>query len=147
MHPMHSWLCGIQSVAMNMQTAGEGLIQYGIKISRKTFTAQRWQYYVSASRISTQRLQMILLGNFQFQLIVFGQIMVGGNGADFCLATKYSPNSDVIIRAKLNNNSQVALAVTHSLSPALKLTLSTLCNLTTNESHKFGLGLEFNPSN
>ena len=42
---------------------------------------------------------------------------------------------------------QVALAATHSLSNALKLTLTTQFNLAANEAHKFGLGLEFNPSN
>ncbi|CAB3405937.1 unnamed protein product [Caenorhabditis bovis] len=72
---------------------------------------------------------------------------VGGNGADYALATKYSPNRDLIIRAKVNNSSQVAVAATHALSPALKLTLSTQFNLVSNDAHKFGLGLEFDPSN
>lgn len=72
---------------------------------------------------------------------------VGGNGADYALATKYSPNRDLIVRAKINNASQVAVAATHALSPALKLTLSTQFNLVSNDAHKFGLGLEFDPSN
>lgn len=40
---------------------------------------------------------------------------------------------------------QVAVAATHSLSDALKLTLSTQFNLATNDAHKFGLGIEFEP--
>jgi voltage-dependent anion channel protein 2 len=71
---------------------------------------------------------------------------VGGTGADFAIATKYSPSRDAIIRAKVNNQSVVAVAFTHSLSPALKLTLSTQFNLANNEAHKFGLGVEFDPS-
>ena len=70
-------------------------------------------------------------------------MQVGGNGANFAVATKYSPNRDVTIRAKLNNESQFAAAVQHSLSPSLKLNLSTQFNLATNDAHKFGLGLEF----
>ncbi|CAL2040310.1 hypothetical protein CAEBREN_05851 [Caenorhabditis brenneri] len=72
---------------------------------------------------------------------------VGGNGADYALATKYSPSRDLAVRAKVNSASQVAVAATHSLSPALKLTLSTQFNLAANDAHKFGLGLEFDPSN
>ncbi|CAI2350922.1 unnamed protein product [Caenorhabditis sp. 36 PRJEB53466] len=72
---------------------------------------------------------------------------VGGNGADYALATKYSPSRDLAVRAKVNSSSQVAVAATHSLSPALKLTLSTQFNLATQDAHKFGLGLEFDPSN
>ncbi|GMT24596.1 hypothetical protein PFISCL1PPCAC_15893 [Pristionchus fissidentatus] len=72
---------------------------------------------------------------------------VGGTGANFAVATKYSPSRDVTFRAKLNNESQFAAAVQHTLSPALKLNLSTQMNLTSNEAHKFGLGLEFEPSN
>ncbi|PIC34057.1 hypothetical protein B9Z55_013824 [Caenorhabditis nigoni] len=72
---------------------------------------------------------------------------VGSNGADYALATKYSPSRDLALRAKVNSISQVAVAATHSLSPALKLTLSTQFNLAANDAHKFGLGLEFDPSN
>jgi len=72
---------------------------------------------------------------------------VGSSGANFAIATKYSPSKDVTIRAKVNNESQVAAAVQHSLSPALKLNLSTQFNLQSNDAHKFGLGLEFEPSN
>ncbi|CCD71556.1 putative voltage-dependent anion-selective channel [Caenorhabditis elegans] len=72
---------------------------------------------------------------------------VGGNGADYALATKYAPSRDLTVRAKVNSSSQVAVAATHSLSPALKLTLSTQFNLAANDAHKFGLGLEFDPSN
>jgi hypothetical protein len=69
----------------------------------------------------------------------------GSNGASYGLATKYSPCKDVTFRAKVNNESQVAVAATHSLSAALKLTLTSQFNLANNENHKFGVGLEFTP--
>ncbi|PAV81065.1 hypothetical protein WR25_10663 [Diploscapter pachys] len=68
---------------------------------------------------------------------------MGGNSADFALASKYSPNRDLTLRAKVNNSSQMAVAATHNLSNALKMTLSTQFNLHANEAHKFGLGLEY----
>ncbi|KHJ93877.1 eukaryotic porin, partial [Oesophagostomum dentatum] len=70
---------------------------------------------------------------------------VGGNGADFGLAAKYAPSRDLLLRAKVNNSSQIALAATHSLSPDLKMTLSTQFNLSSNDQHKFGVGLEYEP--
>jgi voltage-dependent anion channel protein 2 len=72
---------------------------------------------------------------------------VGGNGADYALATKYSPSNDLILRAKVDNKSVIAFAGTHSLSSDLKLTLSTQFNLATNDAHKFGLGIEYEPKN
>nr|CDJ86039.1 Porin domain containing protein [Haemonchus contortus] len=70
---------------------------------------------------------------------------VGGNGADFAVAAKYSPTRDLTLRGKVNNSSQVALAVTHSLSPDLKATLSSQFNLSSSDVHKFGMGLEYEP--
>ncbi|GMR49099.1 hypothetical protein PMAYCL1PPCAC_19294 [Pristionchus mayeri] len=72
---------------------------------------------------------------------------VGGTGTVFAVATKYSPSRDVTFRAKLNNESQLGAAVQHTLSNSLILNLSTQMNLASNEGHKFGLGLEFTPSN
>ncbi|VDL79557.1 unnamed protein product [Nippostrongylus brasiliensis] len=71
---------------------------------------------------------------------------VGGSGADFAIATKYSPTKDLTLRGKINNSSQVAVALTHSLSPDLKMTLSSQFNLSSNEAHKFGMGLEYEPA-
>ncbi|KJH43337.1 eukaryotic porin [Dictyocaulus viviparus] len=70
---------------------------------------------------------------------------VGGSGVEFGLASKYCPTKDVVLRGKLNNHSQVALAVTNNLSPELKITLSSQLNLISNDAHKFGLGLEYEP--
>ncbi|KAK6025381.1 hypothetical protein OSTOST_08725 [Ostertagia ostertagi] len=70
---------------------------------------------------------------------------VGGNGADFAVAAKYCPTRDLVLRGKVNNSSQVALAITHSLSPDLKMTLSSQFNLSSNDAHKFGMGLEYEP--
>jgi len=64
------------------------------------------------------------------------------------LAMKLQANKDTIVRAKLSNSSQVALAMTHTLNPSLKMTLSTLVNIHNfNEGgHKFGIGLEYEPA-
>lgn len=70
---------------------------------------------------------------------------VGSSGVEFGLASKYCPTKNMVLRGKLNNSSQVALAVTHSLAPELKMTLSSQFNLTSNDNHKFGLGLEYEP--
>ncbi|VDM54994.1 unnamed protein product [Angiostrongylus costaricensis] len=70
---------------------------------------------------------------------------VGGSGVEFGLASKYCPTKDLVLRGKLNNSSQVALALTNNLAPELKITLSSQFNLTSNDNHKFGLGLEYDP--
>ncbi|CAI4222040.1 unnamed protein product [Auanema sp. JU1783] len=71
---------------------------------------------------------------------------LGGDGANFDLGTKYSPSRDLTLRAKVNNKNIAAVAATHNLSDAMKLTLSSQFNLAANEAHKFGLGIEFEPS-
>lgn len=70
---------------------------------------------------------------------------MGTRGADFAIGAKYSPTRDLILRGKVNNSSQVALALTHSLSSDLKLTLSSQFSLSSNEAHKFGIGFEYEP--
>jgi len=64
------------------------------------------------------------------------------------LAAQYKMTCDMTLRAKINNNSQVAIAATHSLSPLLKLTLSSQFNLHQFQDggHKFGIGLEYEPA-
>ena len=37
------------------------------------------------------------------------RLQMGGNSADFALASKYSPNRDLTLRAKVNNSSQVII--------------------------------------
>lgn len=74
-------------------------------------------------------------------------MQTGGNAAVFSVATKYSPSRDMTLRAKLSNDSQAAVSATHTLSPAVKLILTSQFTLAANEAHKFGLGLEFDPSN
>uniref|UniRef100_A0A914UNQ8 Voltage-dependent anion-selective channel protein 3 n=1 Tax=Plectus sambesii TaxID=2011161 RepID=A0A914UNQ8_9BILA len=71
----------------------------------------------------------------------------GDHNARFGLATKYQPMRDWVLRAKLNNSSQFAVATTHQLNPHLKLTLSAQFNVQNFQegNHKFGLGLEFEP--
>ena len=72
---------------------------------------------------------------------------MGGEGVNFAIAAKHAASRDVIIRAKLDNKSTLAVALTHALSPSLKLNLTSQLNLHSNQDHKFGLGLEFDPVN
>lgn len=63
----------------------------------------------------------------------------------FGLAAKYQLDPETIVRAKINNNSQLGVALTHTLNSDLKLSLSTLVNMQgfSEGGHKFGIGLEF----
>jgi len=63
------------------------------------------------------------------------------------IASKYRIHNDLIIRAKIDNKSLVAVSATHELTPATKLTLSAQFGLTqsVSESNKFGVGLEYAP--
>jgi len=72
---------------------------------------------------------------------------VGDESPRWGLATKYRVNQDLFFRAKVDNKSQVALAVTHSLSPDLSLTLSKQFALLSapDVSFKIGAGIEYSP--
>jgi len=74
---------------------------------------------------------------------------VGDNGTRFGLASKYRVNNDLLLRAKVDNKSQVAISATHDLNSGLKLTFSTLFSLVNGPdvSNKFGVGLEYVPFN
>jgi len=65
------------------------------------------------------------------------------------VAAQYKVDKDLVVRGKVTNTSQVGLAMTHTLKPGLKLTLSCLSNLRNfNEGgHKFGVGVEFESPN
>ncbi|CAJ0579865.1 unnamed protein product, partial [Mesorhabditis spiculigera] len=69
----------------------------------------------------------------------------GASGVTYGLATKYAPSKDIVFRGKINNESNVAISATHSISQGLNLNLTSHFNLTNNEAHKFGLGLEYTP--
>lgn len=106
---------------------------------------------VSVLKIEVLCPKSLVLSNIRLHYAHFAFIslclQVGGTGTVFAVATKYSPSRDVTFRAKLNNESQFGAAVQHTLSNSLILNLSTQMNLASNEGHKFGLGLEFTPSN
>lgn len=72
---------------------------------------------------------------------------VGDENPRWGLATKYRVNPDLFVRAKVDNKSQVALAVTHSLSSDLALTLSKQFALLSapDVSFKIGAGIEYTP--
>uniref|UniRef100_A0A914H8W9 Voltage-dependent anion-selective channel n=1 Tax=Globodera rostochiensis TaxID=31243 RepID=A0A914H8W9_GLORO len=72
----------------------------------------------------------------------------GDADAQWGIASKYIVNPELSVRAKLDNKSQVSVSATHSLSDALKLTLSSHFGLTNfpDAVSKIGLGLEYCPS-
>lgn len=63
----------------------------------------------------------------------------------YAIGSTYRISPDLLIRAKIDNRSNVGLAVTHALSPNLKATVSTLFGLSAaNKENRLGFGLEFN---
>jgi len=70
----------------------------------------------------------------------------GDQQARFGFAVKFAPMKEWIVRAKVNNASQVVVASTHQLNPHVKLTVSGQINVQSyQEGGKFGVGLEFEP--
>jgi len=65
----------------------------------------------------------------------------------FGVAAKYDLDKDTVLRAKINNTSQLAVALTTSLNPGLKLTVSAAINVQNinDGSHKLGFGIEYSP--
>jgi hypothetical protein len=73
---------------------------------------------------------------------------VGDSTTRFGLASKYQVNSDLAVRAKVDNKSQVSLSATHDLNTTgLKVTLSSMFGIVSdsNNQNKFGLGIEYAP--
>jgi len=69
----------------------------------------------------------------------------GEEKTSFALGSNYRISSDLLLRGKIDNRSNVGLAVTHALGPNVKATVSTLFGLTAaNKENKLGFGLEFN---
>lgn len=70
---------------------------------------------------------------------------VGDQSTRFALATKYCPDKNIELKAKVDNQAKVAFASTHHLSDKLKLILSTQFAMDRlNEGgHKFGFGLVY----
>lgn len=68
----------------------------------------------------------------------------GSNATKLGIAAKYTPDGDSVIRAKINNSSQIGLAYQQKLRPGVTLTLSSLIEgKNFNQGgHKVGLGLE-----
>uniref|UniRef100_A0AC34QY11 Vacuolar fusion protein MON1 homolog n=1 Tax=Panagrolaimus sp. JU765 TaxID=591449 RepID=A0AC34QY11_9BILA len=72
---------------------------------------------------------------------------VGDQGTRFGLATKYDIKNDLVLRAKIDNKSNVAVAATHDLSNGVKLTFTSsfalLGSTVDTQNNKFGVGLEY----
>lgn len=69
----------------------------------------------------------------------------GSNDTKFAIAAKYCPDMDTTFRAKLNNDTQLALCYQNVIRNGVTLTLSTHIegkNLS-HGGHKFGIGLDF----
>jgi len=70
------------------------------------------------------------------------------NGEDktsYAVGSNYRISPDLVLRAKVDNRSNVGLGITHALSPNLKLTVSTLFGLSAaNKENRLGAGIEFN---
>jgi len=69
----------------------------------------------------------------------------GGQNTNYSIASKYKLNKELTMQGKVDNNANVALSATHSLSDAVKLTLSTHFGLTKPEPQKFGVAVEYKP--
>jgi len=69
----------------------------------------------------------------------------GEQTSRFGLAGKYQLDRDTVVRAKVNNASQAAFGITHSLSRNLKVTVSSLVNMQnfSEGGHKVGFGIEY----
>ncbi|KAF8783325.1 voltage-dependent anion-selective channel protein 2-like [Argiope bruennichi] len=68
----------------------------------------------------------------------------GNNATSFGLGCVYSIDKDTSLRAKINNNSQIGLGITHKLRDGIKLTLSAMIDgRSFNQGgHKLGLGVD-----
>ncbi|VDK81964.1 unnamed protein product [Litomosoides sigmodontis] len=72
--------------------------------------------------------------------------ITGEPGTRFGLAMRYCPTQDLELKAKVDHDSKVALALTHHFSKQLKLTLSSQFGMASfSEGHKYGIGLNFHP--
>jgi voltage-dependent anion channel protein 2 len=71
----------------------------------------------------------------------------GSNATRFGLAAKYTPEKDTVIRAKVNNASQIGLSYQQKVKDGVTLTLSSMVEGKNFNAggHKVGLGLEFQP--
>jgi len=68
------------------------------------------------------------------------------SNARFGLCSKYHATNDLTFRAKVDNQADVSVAATHTLSPGVNLTLSTRFGLVKSSAdNKFGISLEYCP--
>jgi hypothetical protein len=68
----------------------------------------------------------------------------GESKLSYAVGSNYRISPDLILRAKVDSASNVGLGIVHSLSPNLKLYVSTLFGLTGgNSQNRLGAGLEF----
>merc|ERR1712122_315122 len=68
----------------------------------------------------------------------------GSNASQLALAAKYTPDKDTVIRAKINNATQIGLSYQQKVRDGVTLTLSSMIEgKNFNQGgHKVGLGLE-----
>jgi hypothetical protein len=68
----------------------------------------------------------------------------GEDKTSYAVGSSYKISPDLLLRAKIDNKSNIGLGVTHGLSPNVKFSVSSQFSLTAaNTEHKLGCGLEF----
>jgi hypothetical protein len=68
----------------------------------------------------------------------------GEEKTSYAVGSTYRISPELLLRAKVDNKSNVGLAVTHAVGPNLKATVSTLFGLTSaNKANTLGFGLEY----
>ena len=70
----------------------------------------------------------------------------GEEKTSYALGAVYRVSPDVVLRAKVDQKSNVGIAATHTLGSNVKATVSTLFGLTAaNGTNKLGFGVEYTP--
>jgi len=70
----------------------------------------------------------------------------GEDKTSYAVGSTYRISPDLLLRTKIDNKSNVGLAVTHAVGPNVKATVSTVFGLTAaNGTNKLGFGLEYSP--
>lgn len=134
------WLFGATG---KINLAANDLITTGLTIGRVVSDCA-----ITASLIDSKKFGASFFHKVHHNLEFGSQVswVLGDSGTQFGIATKYVPASDLVLRAKLDNKSNVSVAATHDLSNGIKVTFSTQFSLlsgvaTTN--NRFGFGIEY----
>uniref|UniRef100_A0A7E4V919 Voltage-dependent anion-selective channel protein 3 n=1 Tax=Panagrellus redivivus TaxID=6233 RepID=A0A7E4V919_PANRE len=134
------WLFGVTG---KVNLAANELSNTGLTVGRVVN-----DYAITASLIDSKHFGASLFHKVHRNLELGSQVnwTLGDAGTQFGIATKYLASNDLILRAKLDNKSNVSVAATHDLANGVKLTFSSQFSLlggVETSNNKFGLGLEY----